>query len=113
MSIEQIRKLLELRFSLLETSMVDADKVQSEILQALRTNFLNYPVDFILETLTEFGQAPNLVYDDNGLFAVSAAGYQPVVTEDEKIEGVLTVFVRKEQWHETIREALRHYLFTE
>lgn len=86
------------------------DKIQKDIITAIKKNFNKYEVDFILETLTKFGDAPNLIYDDNGMFAVSGDGYQPVVFGNQKIEGSMTVFVKKDQWKKTIREALKHYI---
>jgi hypothetical protein len=70
-------------------------------------------VDFILECLTRFGQAPNVMYDDNGLFAVSSDGFQPVVTGRQRIDGTISVYVNRKQWKKTIRLALKHYLFDE
>ena len=91
----------------------DVDTIRDEILDEIKVNFNSYEVDFILETITRFGSAPNLVYDDNGMFAITDNGYQPVVTGDELIEGPLTVFVEASQWKKTIREALLHYLNSE
>lgn len=88
----------------------DADQIEEMITKELIDNFNDYPVDFIIETLTKFGQAPNLVYDDNGRFAVSSDGYNQVVTDDELIDQPMTIFVEKHMWYKTIREALYHYL---
>jgi hypothetical protein len=73
-------------------------------------HFAQLPVDFILEIFTHLGGAPNLVYDDNGLFAVSGNGYQPVVTGKDKIDGTIHTFVEKRMWKPTIRKAVRYYL---
>lgn len=86
------------------------DRIRDNILADIIANFSEYPVDEVLETLTRFGQAPCLVYDDNGKFAVSGDGYQPVVTGNELIEGGLTTFVEAHMWKKTVREALFHYL---
>lgn len=86
------------------------DEIEKTILVTFKKLFNKYEVDFIIETLTRFGQAPNVVYDDNGLFAVSSVGYQPVVTGKEKIHGSLNVFVERQQWKKSIRAALKHYL---
>ena len=86
------------------------DEIQKEISIAIIKNFNKYEVDFILETWTRFGAAPNVIYDDNGLFAVSGSGFQPVVTGKERIEGACTVFVEKKQWKKSIRLALKQYI---
>ncbi|MEK6828903.1 MAG: hypothetical protein AABY15_02170 [Nanoarchaeota archaeon] len=71
------------------------------------------PVDFILESLTHLGDAPQVVYDDNGHFAVSGSGFSPVPMTDSgkfETEESFTTVVSPEQWYDTIREALIHYL---
>lgn len=50
------------------------------------------------------------MYDDNGMFAVSGDGYQPVVTGRERIDGAMTVVVEKKQWKKTIRQALKYFI---
>jgi hypothetical protein len=110
---KDITNLIKERSRLLDKDYNDskADLIQQHITASFKKYFKGYPCDFIIETLTEFGQAPNIIYDDNGLFAMSADGYQPVVTGDEKLEGELMVFVmKKDMWKPTIREALWHYL---
>lgn len=110
-----INALVKERDNLLKTDEKNprVDEIQKLITDVFRKKFNDYEVDFILETLTMFGQAPNVIYDDNGLFAVSAAGYQHVVTGRQKIEGMMSVFVEKKQWKKTIRLALKHYLSDE
>jgi len=112
MTTEQIKALVKQR-KLLQSrkpKSPDIDKVEKDVLWLFWKKPYDYDVDFMLETLTEFGHAPNLVYDDNGLFAVTCDGYQPVVTGRQKIEGAMTVFVEKPQWKKTIRQALNHYI---
>lgn len=109
---KEILELLEVRNNLLDTDEKNEriDEIENEIILQIKDNYNHYSVDFIIETLTKFGQAPNLIYDDNGMFAISSEGYQPVVSGDERIEGVVSVAVEKEQWFDTIRKALWHYL---
>ncbi len=98
----------------LDNESLKADSIKDTIIESIKTNFLMYPVDFILETYTCFGAAPNLVYDDNGRFAISDIGFQPVVMGDELLdEDIVTTFVVKDMWKTTIREALRYYVFNE
>lgn len=113
MSEKEIKKLLDERDVLLSTDEKKADEIEKQITDLFKKDFNNYAVDFILESLTRFGQSPNVMYDDNGLFAVSSAGYQPVVTGRQKIDGTVAVFVNRQQWKKTIRLALKHYLFDE
>jgi hypothetical protein len=109
-----ILELLQKRSKILDVDYEspEIDVIKDRILESIRNNFLVYDVDFILETYTHLGAAPNLVYDDNGRFAVSGDGFQPVVTNDELLEGEIITFVEKDMWKTTIREALRHYVFS-
>ena len=113
MNKEKILELIDERSKILDIDYNDdkADEIKDIIVDEFRTNFDKYEVDFIIETLTKFGDAPCVMYDDNGMFAVSGDGYQPVVIDDERIEGDITVYVSKEQWFKTIRESLRYYIF--
>jgi hypothetical protein len=112
MNVETIKNKLWVRKQFIKQDKEDyrIDEIQEEIITAFKKNFKQYDVDFMIETLTKFGQAPNLMYDDNGLFAISSDGYQPVVFGKNKIAGTITVFVGKKQWKKTIRGALKHYL---
>lgn len=114
--IEVINAFIKKRAAILEANPEDkeAESIETAILVTLVIPYFEtYPCDFIIETLTKLGQAPNIMYDDNGLFAVSGAGYQPVVTGDEKLEGIISVLCTPEMWQKTIREAIWHYLTTQ
>lgn len=107
---EEIKKLLDKRDKILKADPQEADSIESNITKAFKANYLDYEVDFIIESLTRFGQAPSLVYDDNGLFQVSSVGFNQAVSGDQRIEEPMTIFVETEAWFPTIREALLHYL---
>jgi hypothetical protein len=89
------------------------DELAEQIVAGLRKNFKSLECDFILESMTELGAAPSVLYDDNGMWAVIADGTQPMVGGNDRLEGHIgmTFFAEKEQWHNTIRKALKHYLF--
>ena len=63
----------------------------------------------MIESLTKLGEAPNILYDDNGNFAVTGTGFQSV-SMDEISDVTMSFFVLKEHWFKTIREALKYYL---
>lgn len=113
MTVQQINKLLNKRDSLLDKDYnnKEADVIQKQITNVIRKNFNDFPVDFIIETWTRFGSSLNIVYDDNGLFAVTYDGYAPVVTGKQKIQGTISIYVEKHMWKKTIREALYYFLF--
>ncbi len=110
---KEINELIEERLAYLNNEDIDdteADNIQTVITKSIMSYFPSYSVDFIIETLTKFGQAPNIVYDDNGMFAVSDCGMQQAVYDDNKIDGAITVIVEKDMWYPTIRKALWDYL---
>lgn len=87
----------------------EIDILGEQILTLLQLHHKDLPVDFIIEELTKLGQAPSLLYDDNGHFAVTGDGYSTI--SDEPQDASVTCFIRKSQWKPTIREALEHYMF--
>ena len=113
MNKQEILILLHERDKILDANYNDkkVDEIQDIITTEFKTNFDSYEVDFIIETYTKFGAAINLLYDDNGMFAIVYDGVQPVVIDDERIEGEMSFYCEKEQWFKTIREALRYYVF--
>jgi hypothetical protein len=88
----------------------NAQEIGKQIKKEIRENFDNYEVDFILETWTEFGYAPNLIYDDNGMFAVVETAFAPAVYGANKIDGSIVLLVKKKHWKPTIRKALWKYI---
>ncbi len=104
---------LESRTKLMENVNYDInvlEKIDSRIINQLKFNGVILEIDYILETLTKLGFAPNLVYDDNGLFGVSSDGFQQVVTGDEKVTEPITICVEENIWCPTIREAVMTYI---
>jgi len=57
------------------------------------------------EAIIENGNCPALINDDAGHWAISESGFQPVVM-DEPIEMDTTFFIEKEDWKNTVREAV-------
>jgi hypothetical protein len=91
----------------------EIDELGKEIRNALDNHTDELDVDFVLESLTKLGCAPQVIYDDNGHFAISGAGMSPVpMTDSGKFESAetFTAFVEPDEWYDTIREALNHYL---
>ena len=88
------------------------DKNRDEILDLIKKDFDNLEIDFILETLTHLGWCPCLTYDDDGHWAVNDGGYSTVRlndTDDYRFGGSIPA----KDFKETIREAVRYYVFEE
>ena len=110
---EQILQWLDERDDYLEAGKESkADALENKIFKIFKQRPSEFECDFILETLTRFGVAPSLIYDDNGKWAVLSEGTQPVVSGDDVFEGHIgmTFFCEREQWFSTIREAIVCYL---
>lgn len=107
-----IKDLSDKRYTLIDSLLEDdweseIDVLGDEILNRIKEYKDSLSFEFIFEELTKLGQAPNLLYDDNGYFAIEAEGYQTVVTEPTDVE--MHFMVEKEKWCSTIREALNKY----
>lgn len=81
-------------------------------LERLQQDYENNQIttEDVLETITHWGWAPSLVFDDDGRWALSFVGTQPVIMGDEPIEMHMTVFVEKDYWCDSIREAVIYSL---
>lgn len=91
----------------------EIDVLGKQIDELLKKHRDELPVDFILESYTMLGQAPQIIYDDNGHWAVTSSGFSSFpMTESGKFEGdeSFTAFVEPDMWKSTIREALNHYI---
>jgi hypothetical protein len=87
----------------------EIDELGEEIKRKIKEwrNLLS--IEFILEQLTGLGEAPVLLYDDNGHWAITGDAYQSVVTgEPEDVD--IAFRVEAKHWKNTIREALDDYL---
>jgi len=100
----------EMNYSIPEPKEID--ELGKEIRDGLDNHTDELAVDFVLESLTKLGGARQVIYDDNGHFAISGAGMSPAPINDGKFETSesFTAFVEPEEWYSTIREALNHYL---
>ena len=87
----------------------EIDSLGDEILKYIKLWKYALPFEFIIEELTKLGWAPCLLYDDGGHFAITGEGMQNIPGE-EKSDMQLEHWVKKEEWHDTIRQALNYYL---
>lgn len=129
---EKIQKLIEERqkyLDILESSwdkdkgtfgeytMEEPDEIHDlaeSIRKSIQEGVEELECDFILESLTMLGDAPQLVYDDNGHWAVSGNGFSSIpISESGKFEGQesMTTIVEPDEWKDTIREAIKEYVY--
>jgi len=88
----------------------EIDELSKEIIHLLFKNESKLDTDCIIQSLTSLGYSPNILYDDNGHFAVISDGIQTVSMDDEAVDMDMSFFIEKENWKDTIREALHIYL---
>ena len=88
----------------------NVDEITNTILDLIKEHRDLLCLEFILEELTKLGWCPNLIYDDNGHFAISCDSYGQV--NEEVDDMTTTVFASKDHWKPTIREALNYFLDT-
>ena len=94
-----------------EDNIVDA--LGKTIRSLIIEDFSDLPFDFMIIELTKLGEAPSMIYDDNGHFAISGNGYQDVSFAEEPEDLKVCTFIRADEWKSTPREALKHYLISE
>lgn len=92
------------------------DRLASIIYEIISRDRDELTFEQIIETLTKLGDAPTVLYDDNGYFAIGMMGTQNMPDKD-KYETEETVFeggwlLKPGAWKRTMREALYFYLST-
>lgn len=121
---EEIKKLSDLRYEFIDEqekswnekkldynyNPPEIDKLGERILTKIKTDKDQLEFEFIIEELTKLGQAPNMIYDDNGHFAVTSTGIQEVPEHNDPQGIAVTSFITEDQWKNSPREALYYYL---
>ncbi len=110
----RIETLIKKRKQLKNEKQIDLNK--KEILSCLKNGFDELECDFILDSLTYLGWAPQLIYDDNGEWAVCGEGFIPVRFKNEETPNTMFNFfinVPVKSFKPTKREAIRDYLFND
>ncbi len=90
----------------------EIDELRDQIIKLIFKHESSLNVDIIIETLTHLGYAPNILYDDNGHFAITDDGFQSICSGDDPEDVELSFNIEKKYWKDTIREALHIYLET-
>lgn len=67
-------------------------------------------VETALEKLADIGYTPNLLYDDNGHWAVKFDGFQTLPMTDEPQDIGMTFMVEAHEWKDSVYDALIHAL---
>jgi len=92
----------------------EIDELLYDILKRINQWRDGLSFEFIVEQLTKLGQAPSLLYDDNGFFAVTSEGMQEVAMDEFTPTDLhINHWIEAKLWKPTIREALYFYLDNE
>lgn len=84
-------------------------KMKNNILELFRDKFSEFDPLYIFETWTHLGMSPNLLYDDDGLFAVEFSGYQSLPDKTEEGWVLETSFVIEgKKFKKTPKEAIEY-----
>lgn len=112
--IKEIEELDKKRYELIaqEETPENNQKIEDlteQILELIYMGKYELDFEFIMHHLTRLGQAPCLLYDDDGHWAITCEGYVSAISDGpDDWEGLFQV--PKEKWYNTIREALFAYL---
>ncbi|MFW6310905.1 MAG: hypothetical protein ACOC1K_01590 [Nanoarchaeota archaeon] len=108
-----IERLSKQRYELLEEDYDshEANVLGDNIYDILKKGVYTLPFEFIITELTKLGHSPNIVYDDNGHFAISGDGFNQVNLEKSDMN--LQIFIEKDDWKDNLRDALHHYFTKE
>jgi len=98
----------EEKFDYEEPYEKEIDDLGNQIFDYLKKYRQFLPFEFIFEELTKLGHSPNLLYDDNGHFAMVSDGYQSISEEIADTE--MAFLVTKRYWKNSVKEALDFYL---
>lgn len=85
-----------------ESAINSEGQLKHDILEYIKTNKNHLSFESIFEGITGIGLCPQLLYHDDGHYAVT----------DDVYVGNGTMYTGKAVWKETIREALYYYLET-
>jgi len=86
----------------------EIDDIADEIILYIKKHRNDLDVECIIEVFTHLGSAPNLLYDDNGHFAIEDEGFQSISEEIDDVE--MSFLVKKDKWKPTIKEAINYYI---
>lgn len=117
MTNKDLINLITVRKSYLDKEGEDdtVDSLTREILATISRGRDELSFEDMFEACTHLGQAPTLLYDDNGHFAVGYTGMQSMSLDPEEDYARENTFdgawiLPPNSWKKTVREALYNYL---
>jgi len=86
------------------------NELSKKILTLLKENIDSLDFEFMMVQLTEIGDCPSLIYDDNGHWAISYPYFSNVSGEDKPINTDMAFYIKEDSWKDSPKEALKFYL---
>ena len=83
--------------------------MKQNVLELFRDHFPEFDPLYIFEIWTHLGMSPNLIYDDDGMFAIEFCGYQSIPDKTDP-EWVLesTFVIEGKKFKKTPKEAIEY-----
>ena len=94
-----------------EEEIKQIDQLSNQIVERIKESFDNLSFEFILDQLSRLGDAPCLLYDDDGHWSITSDGIA-TISIDGPLDWRGSFSVAKKDWYNTPREALFNYLKT-
>lgn len=96
------------------TTDKELDDQQPHVIQHMKDYRSTLAFERLFEALTAIGLAPALVYDDNGMFAISDCGLSKFKKADEKTlcghRVHCNVYADENLWRPNVRAAMNAYI---
>lgn len=114
--IDQINALDILRYNLLdhgednEKNAKKIDFLASNILNLISFGFDDLNFEFIVHHLSRLGMSVNLLYDDNGNWAIGSDGFQNISPDSEPTDTDMYFYIPKKSWQSSPSKALKYFL---
>ena len=83
-------------------------EMKNKVLTVFQDHFDVFDPLYILEIWSHLGLSPNLLYDDDGLWAIEFCGFQSLPDKTDKWELKTSFIVEDIKFKSTIREAIRY-----
>lgn len=112
---EKIKKLIEERSKLFDSEgeMLDEEEIDAyaKVIEKKLEVYIDIlEPDFVLEAVTHLGWLPQLIYDDDGHWAVTEQGVSNVVDVFEEDYQQVSSVTDKKAWKDNIKDAVKYYI---
>jgi len=113
--VKEIKELIKTRQGFFDSDdeITDEKKVDEyavKINEHLKQYIDELDPDFVLDSVTHLGCWPQLIYDDDGHWAVSEEGISNVIDTTKETYQQTTTVSDNKSWKDNIRDAVKYYI---